>query len=242
MLLHGFLGSGRNLGGVARNWGGKDPSRRFHLLDLLGHGRSPGLPDGGDLEDMARAVLAWMDAEALSGADVVGHSLGGRVALQARLLDPERIGRIGLLDIRPGPIVGSETEDVIRVLVGAPASAESRDAMRAHLEGAGLSRGLSDWLLMSGDAAGGGRFEWRIARDELERFHRENRSRDLWPAVTRETTTICLRGDRSAYVRDEDHSRFESLGVPVDTIENAGHFLHAEQTEAVCTALARRLP
>lgn len=243
VLLHGFLGSGRNLGGVARGWEQLDATRHFLLVDLLGHGRSPPLRDTGNLEDMARAVLEWMEAQSLGAdADVVGHSLGGRVALQARLLDPTRIGRVGLLDIRPGPIVGSQTEDVIRVLMNAPAETDDRDTMRRALEGGGLSRGLADWLLMSGNADADGRFRWRIDRANLERFHRENRSRDLWPAIGTASTTICLRGDQSPYVRDEDMTRFESQGVSVDTIKEAGHFLHAERTNEVCAALARRLP
>ncbi|MEO1228073.1 MAG: alpha/beta fold hydrolase, partial [Myxococcota bacterium] len=179
VLLHGFLGSGRNLGGLARVWGTSAPDRRFLLVDLLGHGRSPDLPADAGLDSMAAALLGWMTAAKLPPrTDVVGHSLGGRVALQARLQDTNgQVGRIGLLDIRPGPIVGSQTEDVIAALVRAPDRADSRDEMRAWLEDAGLARGLADWLLMSGENRDGG-FEWRIDRAELARFHRDNRAVD----------------------------------------------------------------
>ena len=57
LLLHGFLGAGRNLASLARVWSQRDPSRTFVLVDLPGHGTSPALTPGTDLSVMGRAVL-----------------------------------------------------------------------------------------------------------------------------------------------------------------------------------------
>ena len=238
VLLHGFLGSGRNLGALARAWKRLDPELQIVLPDLLGHGRSPPLPSGGDLDLVARTVLELM--ETLVGPEpvpVVGHSLGGRVALKARSLAPDRISAVALLDIRPGPITGTDTERVVRILCEAPAETESRDAMRLFLEHHGLVRMLADWLLMNGDIEDH-RFKWRIDRFELERFHRHMRGLDLWTAVEQaESPTVCIRGDLSDYVRPDDRARFERAGVPVHTVEGAGHFLHIDRTRAVVRLL-----
>jgi pimeloyl-ACP methyl ester carboxylesterase len=243
VLLHGFLGSGKNLGVLARGWGARDPDRRFLLPDLLGHGRSPPLPEGASLADMARATLALIEAHALpTPVDVVGHSMGGRVALEARRLGPDRVGRIGLLDIQPGRIERSDTERVVDILVRAPARAASRDEMRARLVGEGLSRPIADWLLMSGDADEEG-FAWRIDRPALERFHREMRGQDLWPAVeATEALTVSIRGAESAYVDEADQARIRAAGGITRTIEGAGHFLHVDRTDAVVAALDETLP
>src|SRR5947209_6440758 len=85
ILLHGFLGSGRNLSSLARTWSQADPSRAFLMTDLTGHGVSPPLPPGATLETLARDVLDTAAAEGLrESLTVVGHSMGGRVALQAK--------------------------------------------------------------------------------------------------------------------------------------------------------------
>lgn len=241
VLLHGFLGSGRNLGVIARGWGRIDESLRFVLPDLLGHGRSPPLPDGANLPHMAEALVALLNELDLVGVDLVGHSMGGRVALEARRLEPTRVGRVALLDIRPGRIERSDTEEVVSALVKAPARAESRDAMRAHLLDSGLAKSLADWLLMSGDADGEG-FAWRIDRFALERFHREMRGHDLWPMVEGPYETVSIRGGESTYVGEDDQARVRAAGGQTRTIEGAGHFLHIDRTDEVVAALAELLP
>ncbi|MEO1171600.1 MAG: alpha/beta fold hydrolase, partial [Myxococcota bacterium] len=158
-MLHGFLGTGRNLASLARRWVEADPSRTLVMADMTGHGTSPPLPDPPNLEAVARDLLELMEsAVGDEPAPVVGHSMGGRVALQARMLAPERVSSVTLLDISPSPIeprVGS-LEPVLNALTEAPATAESRDAMRQTLTGAGISRALSDWLLMNLMPAEGG--------------------------------------------------------------------------------------
>lgn len=234
-LVHGFLGSGRNLGMLARGWGQANPELRFVMPDLLGHGRSPSIPAGGSLDDMAMGLVRLADELGIEQLDIVGHSLGGRVGLAARRVAPERMGRLVLLDIRPGRIETTDTEQVVAALVDAPARADSRDAMRRVLEAKGLSRGLCDWLLMSGDADDDG-FSWRVDREGLADFHRRMRGEDLWDQVSGETALI--RGGNSTYVDEADVEAFRSRGCFTETIPGAGHFLHVDQTEKVVAAVA----
>src|SRR3954470_8533691 len=82
VLLHGFLGSGKNLRTLAQRWSAVSPDRTLLLPDLRGHGESPPLTARSDLDSLAEDVLAA--AAALPGpVSLVGHSLGGRVALAA---------------------------------------------------------------------------------------------------------------------------------------------------------------
>src|SRR4051794_18631186 len=103
--MHGFLGSGKNLRALAQRWSELDAGRRFLLPDLTGHGHSPRPLPETDLRAMAHDVLETAQAEGLSGPlELVGHSLGGRVALGAALVAPEKLARVDLLDITPSPI------------------------------------------------------------------------------------------------------------------------------------------
>src|ERR1700754_1245749 len=95
VLLHGFLGSGKNLRTLAQRWLERAPDHQFVLPDLRGHGLSPPLPAQADLYTLARDVLATARAaEVVEPFTIVGHSLGGRVALAAAALHPDRLQQV----------------------------------------------------------------------------------------------------------------------------------------------------
>ena len=243
VLLHGFLGTGRNLRSLAAAWSGAEPGRRCLLPDLTGHGTSPGLPEGATLASVARDVLETARAAGLDGPlDVVGHSLGGRVALALALAAPDAVARVSLLDIAPGPIPPglSESGKVLEVLRAAPARAADRKAMRAELLERGLSGPLSDWLLMNLEPSPEGGVHWRFDREALAAFHGRFNGESLWEALdVPGVPARCIRGGRSGYVGDADKARMEALGCPVDTLPEAGHFVHVDAPDALLRWLQR---
>src|SRR4051794_13308410 len=101
VLLHGFLGSGKNLRTLAQRWSAASPERTLLLPDLRGHGESPPLAASADLDSLAADVLAAA-ADLPAPLSFVGHSLGGRVALAAARRAPGRVADVVLLDIGPG--------------------------------------------------------------------------------------------------------------------------------------------
>lgn len=247
VLLHGFLGSGRNLRSLASAWSAADPRRRFLLPDLTGHGLSPALPEGATLQTVAQDVLESAREAGLQGPlHLVGHSLGGRVALLASALPGAEVARVDLLDIAPGPIpvAMSESSGVLERLLEAPAQAADRKAMRAVLMERGLSAPLTDWLLMNlvADPAGGG-VRWRFDREALARLHARVNSQDLWHLVERPSPPRpamgCIRGGRAAYVTEADLRRLEAAGVAVATLPEAGHFVHVDAQDALLAWLMR---
>jgi pimeloyl-ACP methyl ester carboxylesterase len=232
LLLHGFLGSGRNLASLARGLAERDTSLSVFALDLTGHGASPSLPDGADTSVLARDVLAT--ARAIGAAPplrLVGHSLGGRIALRAGIIDAAALAHVTLLDISPSPIKpGGDTAAVVEALVGAPDVARSREELRVFFRGAGLSGDVTDWLLLN-VARDGDLVRWRIDRAALAALHARIGEDDLWPAVEgpRPYSMHCVRGGLSPYVDEGDARRLTAAGCPVATIAGAGHFLHVEK-------------
>lgn len=237
LLLHGFLGSARNLATLARRLAEAAPDLSAFAFDLTGHGGSPPLPPGADLATLAADVLATARALGLAPPlPVVGHSLGGRVALRAALLAPGAVGSLVLLDVGPGPLASRDAE-VLRLLdalLAAPERAPDRGAFQADFRAAGLPEAVAGWFLtnLARDAEG---YRWRIDRAALAALHRRARAEDLWPAVEAPGAprVRLIRGGRSPLVSDADARRLAAAGARVDTIPDAGHFLHVERPDEV---------
>lgn len=237
LLLHGFLGAGRNLTSLARRWVEREPRLRVVLPDLTGHGASPPPPEQPQLADVARDVLALATEV---GADepiaLVGHSFGGRVALAMRRLAPARVGDVALLDISPGPLprdVGG-VDAVLERVLAAPARVAARDEMRRWFLEAGISPALTDWVLLNLAQDGDG-LRWRIDRARLEALHASSSGEDLWAEV--DGHVRCVRGERSRFVSDGEAARLTTLGCEVTTLAGASHFLHVDALPALLDAL-----
>jgi pimeloyl-ACP methyl ester carboxylesterase len=244
VLLHGLLGSARNLGTLARGLAERRVDLDVVAFDLTGHGASPPLPPEADSSTLATDVLASAHGLGLQAPlTIVGHSLGGRVALRAAPREPQRLAGVTLLDIAPGPLgSGDGVERVLHALLDAPETFERRAQARVGLVQAGLAPELADWLLLNLESADG-IYRWRVDRRALAALHARIAGEDLWPAVEgpRAWTLRCVRGGASSYVSDRDARRLEAAGCPVVTIEGAGHFLAAERPEAVIEAVAAGL-
>lgn len=239
LLVHGFLGSGRNASALARAWGTADPSLRFLLPDLTGHGRSPPLPPGADLTTLGDDLVETARAHGVEGPlRIVGHSLGGRVALAAALAHPGEVGEITLLDITPAPITREVgTREVLEIFAAAPATASSRDEMRAHFAEHGMSTFLTEWLLTN-LVREGEVLKWRLDREALRGLHERVVGADLWDAVGSGPAVSCIRGGDSSFVSDDELRRLAALGCKVATVPGAGHYLHFTHTTEVVELLA----
>ncbi|MGE0226872.1 MAG: alpha/beta fold hydrolase, partial [Acetobacteraceae bacterium] len=97
VLLHGLFGMARNLGAVQRALAQR---HRVLALDLRNHGASPHAPDM-RYTTMARDVLETLEAHDALPAAVIGHSMGGKTAMQLALLWPDAVSRLCVADIAP---------------------------------------------------------------------------------------------------------------------------------------------
>ena len=236
LMLHGFLGSGRNLQSLARRWADREPRLRLVMPDLTGHGLSPAPREPATIEQVARDVIALADElHADDPLTVVGHSFGGRTALAMRLLEPSRIGHVVLLDITPNTLRGDVggLDRVLEHVLAAPAQVGSREEMRALFLSHGISAPLTDWVLLN-LMQDGDLLRWRFDRDKLEALHIASCKQDLWAAVEAPgVKTTLIYGKRSRFVTPADVDRFEAAGADVIAIENAGHFLHVDAQPAL---------
>ncbi|MCF8480599.1 MAG: alpha/beta fold hydrolase [Rhodospirillum sp.] len=239
VLLHGLFGSSRNWTGIAKRLGeGFD----VHALDLRNHGDSP-WTDGVDYPAMATDVLAYMDAHGLDRPILVGHSMGGKVAMCLALLHPARIGPLVVADIAPVPY-DTGRERYIEAMKAVPVGQLSRRSEAdTHLAEAVPDWGTRQFLLQNLVDDGAGAYRWRInlavlesAMDAIVGFP------DLGPdhgGAPFEGPCLFIRGDRSDYVVDAHRPVIEALfpRTRLITIKDAGHLVHAEKPDAFLSIL-----
>ncbi len=243
--LHGFLGSGRNLGSFAKRLQGLHPEWRPVLVDLPGHGSSSPVSTPSCLKDFAEPIHALIDSLAPGQpVDVMGHSLGGRTALALAKAWPESLARVVLLDIAPGPVPPQNSiGQVMKALEGAPAESGSRSQMGEYFHAQGLPKPLTAWLLMNIERNEAGKYQWRIDRDSLLSGHGTWSQEDLWSVLETPGHPVrhCIRGGGSSFVSEEDKIRFEKSGCKVSTLPGVGHFLHAEKPQELAELVVASL-
>jgi len=238
VILHGFLGA-------SRNWqtAGAALAARFHVrvLDLRNHGRSPHAP-AMDYPALVGDVLAWLDAQALPRVTLLGHSLGGKVAMALACRHPERIARLIVVDIAPKayPALAQRAEvaamNELR-LGDLPSRAEAERRMEARVPDFALRRFLASNL--ERDAAG--QWRWTINLPVLTAALPELVQSPLGPEERFEGPAQFILCGRSNFVRPEDHAliRRHFPRAALHLLAGSGHNPHLEAREAFVALVAR---
>ncbi len=230
LILHGLFGSAMNWNWQARKW-----AEHFavHALDLRNHGNSQH-HDVMDYPTMAADVLAYMDEAGIDRCFMLGHSMGGKVAMQLALDHPDRIQALVVADIAPVDYQGEHEgifEGLLAIDPGSVGSRTEADTILAEYVDDELVRQFLLSNLVRSDEDGG-RFMWRINLPVLEQSYENLRRAPAGDGVY-EGPVLFLRGDHSGYIqqkhRDAILTRFP--GATVKTLMQAGHWLHAEKPE-----------
>ena len=97
IILHGFLGSSDNWRGIAKNY---LTNYNVHLLDLRNHGKSFHNQDI-SYQSMAADVDQYIEAKKIKNPIIIGHSMGGKVAIQSAINKSYTIKKLIIVDIAP---------------------------------------------------------------------------------------------------------------------------------------------
>lgn len=254
VFVHGLFGQGKNWTTIAKGLAG---DHRVLLLDLPNHGHSP-WTDRVDYVDMAGLVAVELERLG-EPVTLVGHSMGGKVAMQLALRRPELLRALVVVDIAPVeyPVRGGRTDDPDEEAspFGAFIAAmreldldalESRSQADEALKAAVPSRMVRSFLLQSlaregTDEVG---WRWKLNLELLERDLGELRGFPEPPdGATFDGPVLWISGANSHYVLPEDRERMDSL-FPLTqllTVKNAGHWVHSEQPEIFLATVRRFL-
>ncbi|WP_136246732.1 alpha/beta fold hydrolase [Halomonas borealis] len=226
VVIHGLLGSADNWRSHIKQW---QERRRVIGLDLRNHGRSPHAP-GMAYADMARDVLALLDRLEVPRAHVLGHSMGGKVAMTLARLAPERLASLIVVDVAPqayGHGHDDELGALRRVREARPAGRREADALMAER----IDNRTTRLFLATNLVRDEGAMTVRVGLDEI---------RDGYAAISGAPDgegsfagpTLVVRGGRSPYVTDAMLSGLHEVLPQAELATlDAGHWLHAERPE-----------
>jgi pimeloyl-ACP methyl ester carboxylesterase len=255
VFVHGLFGQGKNWTTIAK---GLADSHRVTLIDLPNHGHSP-WTDRVDYLDMAELVATELE-QLGEPVTLVGHSMGGKVAMQLALRRPELLRALVVVDIAPVsyPPTGGRTDDPdeeaspFAAYIDAMRALDvdrltTRDEADAALRDAVPSRMVRSFLLQSlvreGLGTDGG-WRWRLNLELLDRDLGELRGFPAPPAgAAFDGPVLWIAGANSTYVLDEDRPHMDALfpATRLVRIKKAGHWVHSEQPEVFLETLRRFL-
>ncbi|MGI2258269.1 alpha/beta fold hydrolase [Shewanella sp. GXUN23E] len=225
ILIHGLFGNLDNLRGLARQL---EQHYRVWRVDLPNHGLSFHTADM-HYDALACALTDFMDAQQLSCAHLVGHSMGGKVAMAMALTQGHRVHSLVAADIAPVAYHARHTK-VFAALTSLPISqiSDRRQALE-HLLSAGIDEGTAQFLLKNLQRTASG-FEWKLNLSQLEQCYAQLID---WPysELTYTGPTLFIRGDQSDYVMSDHRQAIlaQFPHVQAKTIVGAGHWLHAQK-------------
>lgn len=235
VILHGLFGSARNWHAIAKQL---ESTHHVYALDLRNHGSSP-WHDSMTYYDLADDVRGFIEQHNLKQPVVIGHSMGAKAAMLLALQYEELVDTLIVVDIAPVPYQHSFIQYVQAMqglnLGGLRQRDDADEALRAEVPEPGVRMFLLQNLVYKDK-----RFDWRINLPALSAnmaaltgFPLEAMNRIYFGK------TLVIRGGQSIYVHAEHHraiyALFPNAGITV--IPNAGHWVHADQPEALIGAI-----
>ncbi len=270
-VMHGVLGAGHNLRSLIKRLHASRDEYRFVLIDLRYHGKSLGAPPPHSLDSCVDDLFDLAEHLGRAPDVVIGHSLGGKVALAYAKRHEEAslatrapqlsqhgiLQQVWTLDSDPGaqaPGGTHQVRQVVGALLAHPGPFSSRGDAVAAIESEGMSGGLANWLATSLDKRENG-YEWRFEMSKIEKLLDDYFSIDLWPylesrgpaapgpaAAIRYELLLAEKSDRWSGSMKERAAGLEDIPrVFVHELPNAGHWVHVDNPDGLIEILTTNL-
>lgn len=234
LILHGLFGQAKNWGVIAKELAS---DFTIHALDLRNHGQSP-RADVMTYEAMAADVQHYMAIHDIDEPAILGHSMGGKVAMLVALHDSASVSRLIVADIAPVTYQHDFTKHFVAIagldLAAIKSRQDADQAMAANITDRAVRAFLLSNLMRDSEQG----WRWAINHPVIS-AHMDHIT--AWPAthgLQYDGPTLFLRGANSDYVTNAMEPAISALFPAHEqiSIEDAGHWLHADQPAAFTQA------
>ena len=228
VVLHGLLGSADNWHTVCRRLSGRF---ELHALDLRNHGRSPHSAEM-DYPSMAADVLDYIASIDTGTVDIIGHSMGGKVGMEAALSHPAIVRKLVVEDMVPFA-TSEDNRRFVQTLRDLPVAdlvsrREAEEFISDHVESRSMALFLLKNLIRDNDGV------YRLLPNVDAILSNYGRLWEGLPGGRRYPGDVLfIRGERSGYIDDSDMNGIETLfpAAELVTVPDAGHWIHAERMD-----------
>jgi esterase len=235
-VLHGLFGCARNWRSIAQRLAER---HRVLTFDLRNHGASP-WAEGMCYREMVEDLRASLRSRGIEHAALLGHSMGGKVAMLAALLHPAEVDRLIVVDIAPVP-----NPPTLLAYVRAMRALDLHGITRRGEADLRLATAIPNpgerGFLLQNLVIEDGKARWRLNLEAIERqFSRIVGFPELPAGSAYEKPALFVAGGDSAYIRPADETTIARLfpRARITRIDGAGHWVHAEQPQSFVKVVA----
>lgn len=233
IILHGVFGVSDNWVTIGRKLAGKFS---VYILDLRNHGQSPH-SDTFNYIAMMEDLQEFIEDHQLENPILIGHSMGGKVAMYYALEYPDHVNSLIVVDIsmRKYPHRSTHIKMIDAMLAVDFDKAASREDVEQQLEASIPSKPIRLFVMKNLERVGNNTFKWRINLQALS----DNIAR-IFEGVEHpgiyENPALFIRGGKSDYISDDDMDKISTHfpGAQLETISGASHWVHAEKPDELC--------
>jgi pimeloyl-ACP methyl ester carboxylesterase len=224
VILHGLFGSGDNWQTHAKNW---STEYQVFLIDNRNHGHSNHI-DEMDYDVMAQDLKETLDSLSLQKVHLMGHSMGGKVAMRFTQLFPEYVLKLIIVDmgIKAYPphhdVIFSGLENV--EVENCPTRKAAEDRLQVFISDISTRQFLLKNLYWLNESQLAWRFNLVVLKANIHHIL------NSLPSVVVNTPTLFLYGGKSNYVLQEDWPNIVACFPRAELVcvSNAGHWVHVE--------------
>ncbi len=241
IIIHGLYGSSDNWFTI-----GKKLAENFevYLIDQRNHGQSPHTPDH-NYSLLKEDLKEFMDQQLIEKAIIIGHSMGGKTAMYFSADYPERITSLIVVDISPLSYLSTNSfqllqhKTIIKIMAEIDFSTiTSREQVDGLLSGKIVQKQVRQFLLKNLKRSHNNKFYWSINISALqENLQKIIDGLSLQDFANKKTITgfpvLFIKGSESDYILENDQRAITTIypQAEIKTIQNAGHWVHAEQPD-----------
>lgn len=231
LILHGLFGTLDNWQTLAKKLA---DNHTVFIIDQRNHGRSPH-DDTFDYPTMAADLKEFMEQNWIYKAHLIGHSMGGKTVMQFALDYPDMVNKLVVVDIAPVDYPERHNHIFDALLNLHPEKIDNRKEIDAILEKQIPEYGERQFLMKNltrNQEGGGYRFKMNLPIIYKNYAHilANVQSDDEY-----DEPVLFIKGGNSKHIQDEYQPQIleKFPEATVKTIENAGHWVHADQPDAL---------